>query len=74
LTDIVIHGETGFLVPVGDAHAFSERRSLLVRDANLRLALGVSGRSHVEKLFDAKKNAKRIIDILIASVQYNERI
>ena len=71
LTDIVIQGETGFLVPIGDARAFSERLSLLVRDANLRLAMGASGRSHVENSFDAKKNAMRIIEILIASLEYN---
>lgn len=40
LRDSVRHGETGFLVPHGDAGVLAERMTALVRDGDLRARLG----------------------------------
>jgi glycosyltransferase involved in cell wall biosynthesis len=69
LKDIVVQDETGYLVPVGDGRAFTEHLNSLVCDAELRRAMGKSGRIHAEKNFDAKRNAERIADYLFESVR-----
>jgi glycosyltransferase involved in cell wall biosynthesis len=49
--DIVRHGETGFLVPSGDAKALADALELLIRDPGLRMTMGVNGRKYVESMF-----------------------
>jgi len=44
----VLDGETGFLVPVGDAEAFARRVRTLVEDPSLRTSMGAAGRKFVE--------------------------
>jgi glycosyltransferase involved in cell wall biosynthesis len=40
LRDVVVHGETGYLVPAGEAVAFARRTRLLLDDTELRTRLG----------------------------------
>ena len=47
----VIDGETGFLVPVGDAATFAARMEVLARDEELRRHMGQASRSRVEHHF-----------------------
>ena len=49
--EIVVHGQTGLLVPVGDAAALSEAMDELLRDTSLREVMGKAGRSRIEKNF-----------------------
>lgn len=44
---LIVEGETGFLVPSGDAGAMAERLARLLGDADLRARMGVAARQHV---------------------------
>lgn len=64
LGDIVVDGETGFLIQPGDKQALVGRLRLLLEDATLRRYLGQAGRERVVKHFNARKNAAQVIEIL----------
>ncbi len=49
--EIVVDGETGFLVKPGDAVAVARSVTKLLKDEGLRLRLGGRGREHVERNF-----------------------
>lgn len=51
LQEAVSDGETGFLVPQGDAEALAARTALLLNDPALSHRFGTNGRRRVEKLF-----------------------
>jgi glycosyltransferase involved in cell wall biosynthesis len=50
--ELVVHGETGMLVPPGDAHALAEAIRQLVADPDLRLRLGGAARRVALERFD----------------------
>ena len=50
-SEIVIDGQTGLLVPIGDAAALGAAMRRLVLDPDLRDKLGTAARAHVERLF-----------------------
>lgn len=72
LTDIVVDGETGFLIQPGDKQGLVARMRLLIENAVLRRKLGRAAREHAINTFNAHKNASRIIEILEESA--NSRI
>ena len=53
--ELVVDGETGFLVPVGDTKALANRVNRLFDDAVLRAGLGQAGQRRVRELFAAEK-------------------
>jgi glycosyltransferase involved in cell wall biosynthesis len=52
LRELVVDGETGILVPPGDAEALAAALGRLVEDRDLRRRLGAAGRARAETLFD----------------------
>lgn len=52
ITDVVIDGETGALVPRDSAAAFRAALSALLADRDERLRMGVAARRHAERRFD----------------------
>jgi glycosyltransferase involved in cell wall biosynthesis len=48
ITDRVIDGRTGFLVPPKDAAAFADTMGRLARDPTLRVELGAAGRQRIQ--------------------------
>jgi glycosyltransferase involved in cell wall biosynthesis len=58
--DVVVDGETGFLVPSGVPEALADKLILLVRDARLRDALGQCGRRRVEREFSLDRMVAQI--------------
>ena len=52
--ELVLEGETGLLVPSGDAEALADALSSLLSDGELRRRLGEAGRRRVEEQFDLK--------------------
>ena len=48
---IVAQGETGFLVPPGDAAALADKLEVLLRDAELRERMAAAGRERLESKF-----------------------
>lgn len=73
LSDIVADQESGFLIPVGDVSALATRLRILVNHAGLRCWMGQAARNRAESLFDARKNAARLEDILVEIVSSRER-
>jgi len=51
LPEIVVHGETGFLVDRGDADGLSAAIGTLLANAALRARMGAAGRERVRELF-----------------------
>jgi len=64
----VVEGETGFVVPRGDADAMRERLRLLLMQPELRIRMGLAGRRRFEVLFSIKgmieKTTKLYADVL----------
>jgi glycosyltransferase involved in cell wall biosynthesis len=63
LTDVVVNGISGFIVPVGDISKIGELVLKLLGDAKLSSELGKQARKRVESRFDAAKNT-RIMELL----------
>jgi glycosyltransferase involved in cell wall biosynthesis len=65
LVDVVAEGETGMLVEPGDVGGLTERIRMLAGDAGLCARMGSAARARAEARFDARRNAERIVDILL---------
>lgn len=63
IAEVVRDGETGFLVPAGDAEALASRIIALVRDGDLRRRMGAAGKLRAGAEFEA---AQRHDDVLRA--------
>lgn len=61
--ELVVEGETGFLVPPRNPEAFAERVTALLRDPVLRRRLGAAGRRRVEERFDIRAAASRYLAV-----------
>jgi glycosyltransferase involved in cell wall biosynthesis len=57
--EAVIHGETGFVWPVGDLASFSSSLENLLRNPDLRRAMGLAGRARAQKVFSANRMAQQ---------------
>src|SRR5262249_53377113 len=53
--ELVVDGETGFLVPVGDTKAIASRLNRLLDDDVLRSSLGRAGQRRVTEQFHVQK-------------------
>ncbi|MEO0071187.1 MAG: glycosyltransferase family 4 protein [candidate division WOR-3 bacterium] len=62
VTDAVINGETGLLVPPGDLAELEKALITLIENKELRFRLGQQGRRRVLHEFDAQKIAKRLLE------------
>ncbi len=51
ISEAVIHGETGYLVPRGDERQLADRLNTLITDPGLRSKMGQCGRRHYQKNF-----------------------
>jgi glycosyltransferase involved in cell wall biosynthesis len=71
VSEAVVHGETGLLVPAGSATALAEALGQLAADRDLRLFLGRAGRRRfTEQFLYAQQEARTrsvYLDVLIAS-------
>lgn len=69
IPELVRHGQTGWLVPPGDAAALAEGIMTLARDPALRARLGQAAQALVRTEFEIGRNAKRLVDIFQISSQ-----
>jgi glycosyltransferase involved in cell wall biosynthesis len=63
LAELVVDGETGILVPPGDAAALAAALGRLVEDRELRRTLGAAGRARAETLFDLGSFRRAHVDL-----------
>jgi glycosyltransferase involved in cell wall biosynthesis len=56
-TEVVVDGETGFLVPFGDRDELAERLGRLLDDPDLRRRMGEAGRQRVIERFTSERMA-----------------
>jgi glycosyltransferase involved in cell wall biosynthesis len=61
IPEVVIEGETGFLVPPGDVVSLAESLTRLVRKRELRATMGMQGRARVLSLFTPEREAAQIM-------------
>ena len=61
--EVVVDGETGYLVPPGDISAFASRTVTLLLDRELRKRMGEQGRRRVERHFLLGNVAKRYEEV-----------
>jgi glycosyltransferase involved in cell wall biosynthesis len=62
--EIVLDGETGFLVPAGDAQAMATAISRILSDASLADRFSRAGRARVEELFSLSSYGRHVQTIL----------
>jgi glycosyltransferase involved in cell wall biosynthesis len=63
VAEAVVPGETGFLVPRGDAGALGTRLEILIRDRGLRKQFGVAGRRSYEENFRFELMCERTFSV-----------
>jgi glycosyltransferase involved in cell wall biosynthesis len=62
--DVVVDGQTGFLVPVKQAEPLADKLLLLLDDEQLRRKMGQAGRLRVEQHFELSYCTKKIAEAL----------
>ena len=70
ISEVVSHGETGFLAAEGDWRAMAQYLFTLLEDAGLRERLGASGRASVLRQFDLEQRT-RVLEGIYARVSGN---
>jgi len=68
LPDIVVDGETGFLVPPKDAKSIAERLERLILDPDLRRTMGAAGRRRYEENFTVEKFRNQMKEVFLLVV------
>jgi glycosyltransferase involved in cell wall biosynthesis len=64
IPEIVLHGNTGFLVQPGDVKDLCGRLTQLAANSELRKSQGAAGQHLAQERFDAKKNTDRLAALL----------
>ncbi|GBC93342.1 N-acetyl-alpha-D-glucosaminyl L-malate synthase [bacterium HR15] len=63
--DVVVHGETGFIAPSGDAACLAHWVRLLTGQASLRQQMGQAARERVLRLFSLERMVQGYIDLFL---------
>jgi len=63
IPEVVLDGQTGFLVPRRDSAALAARIVELARDPALRQRFGQAAREYAEREFDVRRNARALVDL-----------
>jgi glycosyltransferase involved in cell wall biosynthesis len=66
ISEIVRDGETGLIVPAGDADALTAALRRLATDRDLGRRLGAGAQALVRAEYDAASNARRLVELLVA--------
>jgi glycosyltransferase involved in cell wall biosynthesis len=64
IPELIADGTSGLLVPPGRPDLLAEALARLVDDPSLRRALGLAGRSVVERAFDARQCGRQAAELL----------
>ncbi len=69
IPELVESGQSGFLVPPGNAPALADALEELGRDPQLRRQMGQAGRQKVLREFNLRSNAEKLLKLMVASSQ-----
>lgn len=72
IPDIIIDGETGFLVEKGNPSALAEKIEVLLKDKNLAKKMGEKGRERFLKNFTFDKTEEEFVKLFSSLVENNE--
>lgn len=64
IRDVVVHGETGFLVPEGDVDSMAHFMTLLANDAALADRMGQKARTHITAHFTRQASIARLWSVI----------
>jgi glycosyltransferase involved in cell wall biosynthesis len=67
ISDIVVDGTTGFLIPPGDGRALRQSLGAIVDDEVLRARFGAAGRQRAVASFDATTSASKLLALAAAA-------
>lgn len=73
IPDVIVDGQTGFLVAERDVDAMAERMGRLADDPRLAAALGRAGRQRIEEKFSLPDSITRLAQILEGCLPSGER-
>lgn len=73
LSDAVVNGETGILVPPYDSVALGEALETLLGNDELRLRMGRTARSRAQKFFDADQVNRKVVEEYCALLNEGKR-
>lgn len=68
IPELVEHGQTGLLVPPGDAEALAEALLTLIRDESLRQQMGRASREKVIRQFSLNDNIAQVAGLFVEEV------
>ena len=71
ITDVVIHGKTGFLVDEGDIDGMSEYLYQLLNNPELASQMGKNAREHISANFSMERSIEKLKNILEGCVVRN---
>jgi phosphatidyl-myo-inositol dimannoside synthase len=66
ILDAVVDGQTGFLVPAGDAHAWTERVTSLVATPSTLLGIGARFETEARALYSEEQMSRELLGLLSA--------
>ena len=67
--DMVIDGETGFLVTQKDAGQLAEKIEILIKNKDLRIKMGLAGHTHYENYFTLETFENKLVKIFESCLQ-----
>lgn len=74
MSELIVHGETGLMVPPSDTERLTEATLELLKDKNRMNAMGAAGRKRVETRFNRDVQVKVLEDFLQKEVDKASRI
>lgn len=63
IPEVVVDGETGFIVESGSADAVAEKILLLIRDEQLRRRMGKKGKERLMVLYTEERNINNLVNV-----------
>jgi glycosyltransferase involved in cell wall biosynthesis len=72
IRDVIVDGETGFLVPRGDLKALVYKVEQLLNDADSRKKMGQTGRERVVRLFKVEDMVSGYGNVFLEAAQLGD--
>lgn len=58
--ELILDGDSGYIVPVKDSQAIAEKIRVLVQDSEKRITMGKKAQKRIQEEFPVKKHSKTI--------------